>query len=272
MNGVTIKATSVLGTVGTNWSIVGQRDFTGNGSSDILWRDTVGDAAIWHMAGTSVKSVYPFNPVPTSWSVAGTGEFTAKGTGDILWEDASGNLAIWFMTGNANDTVGVLSAQPVGKLPAGWIVVGADKKGVIFLRNTVTGEVGVWVMKGATPVQTVNFGVVPLTWTIAGIGDFDGNGSSDILWRDNLGNVGIWLMKTDALGISILKSSVLSNVGLNWSIAQTGDYNGDGMADILWIDNLGNVGSWFMNGTTVSSVVNYGNVGTTWTVQSLNSE
>ena len=198
MNGATIKATSVLGTVGTNWSIVGQRDFTGNGSSDILWRDTVGDAAIWQMAGTSVKSVYPFNPVPTSWSVAGTGEFTAKGTGDILWEDASGNLAMWFLTGNANDTVGVLSAQPVGKLPAGWIVVGADKKGVIFLRNTVTGEVGVWVMKGATPVQTANFGVVPLTWTIAGIGDFDGNGSSDILWRDNLGNVGIWLMKTDA--------------------------------------------------------------------------
>jgi FG-GAP-like repeat len=272
MNGATIKATSVLGTVGTNWSIVGQRDFTGNGSSDILWRDTVGDAAIWLMAGTSVKSVNPLNPVPTSWSVAGTGEFTANGTGDILWEDASGNLAIWFLTGNANNTVGVLSAQSVGKLPAGWIVVGADKKGVIFLRNTVTGEVGVWVMKGATPVQIVDFGVVPLTWTIAGIGDFDGNGSSDILWRDNLGNVGIWLMKTDASGISILKSSVLSNVGLNWSIAQTGDYNGDGNADILWIDNLGNVGSWFMNGTTVSSVVNYGNVGTTWTVQSLNSE
>jgi hypothetical protein len=273
MNGATIKATSVLGTVGTNWSIVGQRDFTGNGSSDILWRDTVGDAAIWHMAGGSLKSVLPINPVPTNWYVAGTGEFTPKGTGDILWEDASGNLAIWFMTGNTNDTVGVLSAQAVSKLPAGWIVVGADKKGVIFFRNTVTGEVGVWVMKGATPVQTMNFGVVPLTWTIAGIGDFDGNGSSDILWRDNLGNVGIWLMKTDALGISVLQSSVLSiNAGLNWTIAGTGDYNGDGNADILWIDNLGNVGSWFMNGTTVSSIVTYGNVGTTWTVQSLNSE
>src|ERR1039458_2613910 len=127
-----------------------------------------------------------------------SGEFTPKGTGDILWEDASGNLAIWFMTGNTNDTVGVLSAQAVSKLPAGWIVVGADKKGVIFFRNTVTGDVGVWGCKGATPAQTMNFGVVPLTWPIAGIGNFDGNGSSDILWRDNLGNVGIWLMKTDA--------------------------------------------------------------------------
>jgi hypothetical protein len=37
--------------------------------------------------------------------------------------------------------------------------------------------------------------VVPLNWVLAGMGDFDGNGSTDILWRDNnTGTVAIWLL------------------------------------------------------------------------------
>ena len=59
---------------------------------------------------------------------------------------------------------------------------------------------------------------------------------------------------------------------LTWSIVQTGDYNGDTKSDILWVDTLGNVAAWFMNGATVSSVATYGNVGTAWSVQSLNAE
>jgi len=71
--------------------------------------------------------------------------------------------------------------------------------------------------------------------TIAGIGDFDGNGSEDILWRDTSGNVSIWLMN----GTSILSTTVLGNVPLTWTVAETGDYNGDGMTDILWTRQYG---------------------------------
>ncbi len=55
-------------------------------------------------------------------------------------------------------------------------------------------------------------------------------------------------------------------------MAQVGDYNGDGKSDILWIDTSGNLTLWFMNGATISSNAGLGNVGTTWTVQSLNAE
>ena len=73
-------------------------------------------------------------------------------------------------------------------------------------------------------------------------------------------------------GIGIMSTAVLGNLPVNWSIAETGDYNGDGKTDIFWIDNMGNVGTWFMNGTTISSVTIYGNVGTAWSVQSLNTD
>jgi len=115
-------------------------------------------------------------------------------------------------------------------------------------------------------------GSVPLSWTIAGIGDFDGNGSSDILFTDAAGDVAIWLMETDPNLVKVLSTTIVGNVGTTWSVAHTGDYSGNGKADILWEDTSGNVAGWFMNGATVSAVVSFGNIGTTWTVQSLNSE
>jgi hypothetical protein len=61
--------------------------------------------------------------------------------------------------------------------------------------------------------------------------------------------------------------------GTSWrSIAQTGDYNGDGMSDLLWRDTSGNTAIWFMNGLTVGSTGALGNIPTVWTVQSVNAE
>ena len=69
-----------------------------------------------------------------------------------------------------------------------------------------------------------------------------------------------------------LSSTVLNNLPLSWTIGATGDYNGDGKSDILWVDNTGNVGIWFMNGNNVASVNFYGNLGTNWAVQSLGAD
>ena len=57
-----------------------------------------------------------------------------------------------------------------------------------------------------------------------------------------------------------------------WSIVQSGDYNGDGMSDLLWRDTSGNTAMWFMNGTTIASTAGLGNIPTNWVVQSVNAE
>ena len=263
MNGSQILVGGSFNTVPLNWSIVGQRDFNGDGKADVLWRDTVGDVGIWLMNGTQIVQGGSFSSLPLSWSIVGTGDFNGDGKADILWRDTSGNVGIWLMNGTTITQAGV-----IGQMPAGWVVAGSDMKGDIFWRNTVTGEVVMWLMNGMTIAQSLSFGSVTLNWSIVGVGDFDGNGSEDILWRDTAGDVAMWLMN----GTQIMSSVGIANVTTNWNIAQTGDYNGDGKSDILWFDNVGNVGLWFMNGSTVSSGFAFANVGTAWSVQSLNAE
>jgi hypothetical protein len=262
MNGTTISQSQVLGNVAA-WTAVAQRDLNSDGNADVLYRDASGNVGVWLMNGTNVLSTNSLGNVPINWSVVGTGNFNGDSYGDVLWRDTSGNLGIWFMNGTS-----VAQTAMVGNVPMAWSVAGADSKGDIFWYNSSTGDVGMWVMNGANVVQTVDFGAVPANWKIAGIGDFDGNGSTDILWRDTSGNLGVWLLN----GTQIMSTAVIGNVPSSWSVALTGDYNGDGKSDILWIDNTGNVGAWFMNGATVSSTGLYGNVGTTWTPQSVSAE
>ncbi|MBV9374041.1 MAG: VCBS repeat-containing protein, partial [Alphaproteobacteria bacterium] len=294
-NPSTIVQDTIVGNVPKSWSLVGQDDFVGHGFASLLWRDRKGGAAVWGMNGANVESVTDLSPLQSNRSVVATGSFTNNNTmqhvGGILWQDNDRNLYVSVMNNGQ-----IASTSPAGALPADWTVVGADLNGWIFLRNTVTGGVRVWVLQvgsaqcaaasptfatGGTGSEcgpdptiaiTADIGSMPHNWSIAGIGDFDRDGYSDILWRDHLGNVRIWLLGTTPNSLNIRSSADLGNVPLNWSIVQTGDYNGDGFSDILWEDDTGNLKAWFMQGTTVAKTQILGKIGLKWTVQSLNDQ
>jgi hypothetical protein len=56
-------------------------------------------------------------------------------------------------------------------------------------------------------------------------------------------------------------------------IQQTGDYNGDGMSDVLFRDtNTGTVAMWFMNGLTIQQIGVVGVVAQSWVIQSANAD
>jgi hypothetical protein len=92
--------------------------------------------------------------------------------------------------------------------------------------------------------------------------DFNGDGASDVAWRDNLGDAAIWLMH----GATILSPGGVGTVPNSWSIVGQRDFDGDGRTDLLWRDNLGNTAIWFMNGAQVGSASSVGNVSTAWSV------
>lgn len=83
---------------------------------------------------------------------------------------------------------------------------------------------------------------IPEEWTIAGTGDMDGNGRSDIVWRDGDGSVIVWLMESD--GYSYTSHWFYSGAIAGWRIAGIGDLDGDGKDDIMWQAEYGVSNHW----------------------------
>jgi FG-GAP-like repeat len=86
------------------------------------------------------------------------------------------------------------------------------------------------------------------TWHVKGSGDFNGDGHADILWQNDDGSVATWLI--DTTGTGLIGSAVLAtNPGPTWHVKGSGDFNGDGHADILWQNDNGSVATWLLDTT-----------------------
>src|SRR6516165_7722311 len=267
MNGATVLPTSGSpGSAADPWAIVGQRDFNNDGFADILWRNgTTGQAVIWLMNGTTVL---PTSGSPgsaaTNWSVVGTGDFNGDGKGDILWYNIlTGQVVIWLMDGamviggGSPGTVPPMSGRSV----PGTGGVNSDGKADIIWYNSITGQVVIWLMSGATIMGAGSPGSAPVAWFAIGTGDFNGDGKTDILWINQFtGQVLIWLLN----GTTAIGGGSPGSAASPWHIRETGDFNGDGMSDILWQNtSTGQVVMWFINGTTTPpSVIGGGSPGT----------
>jgi hypothetical protein len=101
-----------------SWAVVGSGDYTGDGRSDILWRNgSNGANALWLSANSATQQALP--PVPTAWRVVGSGDYNNDGRADILWRNTStGANAIWrsanSSTRQAVTAVANLAWTPIG--------------------------------------------------------------------------------------------------------------------------------------------------------------
>src|SRR2546422_291567 len=183
-------------------------------------------------------------------------DFDGDCKSDVLWRNsATGEDYLWLMNGRTIATGGYL--RTVGD-PA-WQIVGTgdfdgDGKADILWRNAVTGQNYIYLMNGLTIASEGSVNVVdPVSgWQVQGIGDFDGDGRDDVLWRNlATGENYIWLMN----GWTIASGGLIRTVADQaWQVKGIGDFDGDGKADILWRNTVtGEDYAYFMNGSAIAS-------------------
>jgi glucose/arabinose dehydrogenase len=113
------------------------------------------------------------------------------------------------------------------------------------------GRLAAWLMAGSVLADGRPLGpgaVADPRWRLAAAGDFDGDGSRDVLFQHADGSLGIWFMAGTAqlTGRALIPARVADT---NWMVRAAGDMNRDGFADIIWQNQTtGQLAVWTMEG------------------------
>src|SRR5438132_2834769 len=225
MDGTTIKPTDgfIRTVADQSWQVAGIADFDGDGKDDILWRNSAtGENYIYLMNGTAILTEgYLRQVADLNWKIVGVGDFDGDGKADILWRNSSsGQNYVYLMNGTAILTEGYLRtvADPA------WQVKGVgdfdgDGKADIVWRNSTSGENYLYPMDGMTikPAEGYLRTVADTNWQIVAVGDYDGDGKSDLLWR-NASTGQNYLYPMDGTTIKPSEGYLRTVPAGNWSV------------------------------------------------------
>jgi hypothetical protein len=221
------------------WQVAGTGDFDGDGRADILWRNfSTGENYLYLMEGTTIAGEgYLRTVADQNWQVAGVGDFNGDGRADILWRNAStGENYIYLMNGTVITGEGFIRTVA----DQAWQVVGVgdfdgDGKADILWRNLSSGANYIYLMNALVILASEGYfrTVANLDWNVAGVGDLDGDGRSDIVWRNSATGEN-YLYPMIGLAIKASEGYLRSVADQNWQIMAIADYDGDGTSDLFW--------------------------------------
>jgi hypothetical protein len=225
-------------------------DFNSDGKLDIVVSD--GDSTISVLLGNITTGRFDAPKSFTAGNIVDNlvvGDINGDGKLDVTTNSTSTNT-ISILLGDGVGGFGIPTILAVGSSPQ-QVSIGnfnGDGKPDLVTGNQSSQDVSVLLN------NTISSNVAR--------NDFNNDGKSDILWRNDDGSVALWQMD----GSTLTSGSVFANVGTDWKISGTGDFNADGKTDILWRNNDGQAAIWQMNGTTSLSQTVIGAPTTDWKI------
>ena len=189
-------------------------------------------------------------------------DYNGDGRSDILWRHSSGEIGQWL--GQPDGSFANNGGAAANAVDSSWKIAGlgdfnGDGRDDILWRHS-SGVIGEWQGRpdgGFVNASGVAANAVDNSWSVVGVDDFNGDGRSDVFWRHSSGVITQWLGQPD--GSFTNNSGAAANaVDNSWSVAGTGDFNGDGRADVLWRHSSGAFAEW--QGSASGALINVGGV------------
>jgi FG-GAP-like repeat len=235
-------------------------DFNGDGLTDIAYRRiSDGLTELQFLNGTTAigGGAIANNPFDNTWNVVGAGDFNGDGTSDLVYQHRPDNLIeIQFLNG----TTTAIGGGPIANNPfdASWNVVAIgdfnkDGKADLVWQHPGNGLTEIQFLNGTTAVGggMITNNAFGAGWDVVGSGDFNGDGNADLVWAhqgDHQVEVQFLNGTTTAIGGGLIPGSPF---GSDWSVVGTGDFNGDGLTDLVYRRvNDGVTEVQFLHGTT----------------------
>jgi hypothetical protein len=241
--------------------------------TDLLLANTAsGQLRLSRLAG-GVFSNDTYYSVTPDREVVGTGDFDGDGDTDILlrrndvvpWPEGGGS-------GRRTTLLAVQDGAAVGQSNWGFTSAGGGVAGIAdfdgdgasdVLWRDENGRLKLWYwgVSANVDVSWQNLGsvVVPPDWDVKAVGDFNGDGYADIVWRHVSGQVVIWLMVGSTYTGEAWVYGGLDPV--EWTIQGVGDFDGDGRADLLWRHEDGGLAIWFKGSNVGAAYPSWRNQG-----------
>jgi FG-GAP-like repeat len=251
------------------------------GRDKLLWRNqATGELSAWLFDSSGIVvgkrplslSCDTASGCSSDWTALGTGDFDGDKAVDVLWRDKkSGELSVWLVSKSGTVLENrVLSSkcEMASGCSADWSFVGigafnGDQFADVLWHNKKSGELTAWLFSSSGEVsgeQTLSWRCdspsgCSSDWRTAGVGDFNSDGVSDVLWRNgNTGLLSAWLTTwsgevTSEQALS-WKCDAESGCNSSWSVVDAADFNGDRVTDVLWFNkSAGELSAWLLSPT-----------------------
>lgn len=251
----------LLGAPSSIWQTVGTGDFNNDGAGDILWIDGQ-DRALseWDLNDTQVSVMTPATsnaPIMVGGGPPLVGDLDGDGISDVIWRGIARfsqpyplppiikNTALtWMMTAGSTvprSTSTVSSSTDIVQAVGNFDGDSLHRADLLHRTNNVNMSV---TLGGG---GSITLPTVSVDWVVKGVGDFNGDQTSDILWyNNNSGDVSIWQMQGGRLAANPVPGGAAPSTG--WTIQGVGDVDHDGISDIIWRHSSGWVSIWMMSG------------------------
>ena len=142
---------------------------------------------------------------------------------------------LWFF--NSNGTFNSQTALPNSNAAIWTPLASGDFNGNgtdgILWHNNVTNVNEIWTLRNGT---FVNQTALPATggaggWSFAGVGDFNADGTDDILWHNFTTSDNVaWQINNS----SFVQQATLPDTAATWVLPRVGNFDGDATDEIFW--------------------------------------